>query len=100
MSDIKKYLDIEGVAYLWSKLSMEDYPNNSTLVAVINAIDETKVDKLELEEILAQEIPSIESLSEADILEIMGSTEIIPSNPAGQVLIEMTAEDVKKIINE
>lgn len=100
MSDIKKFLDYDGLIHLWSRLSMEDYPNNSTLVAVINAIDETKVDKLELEEILAQEIPSIESLSEADILEIMGSTDIIPSNPAGQVLIEMTAEDVKKIINE
>ena len=43
--DNKKYLDQEGVKYLWSKLSLEDYPNNETLVAVLNAIDETKLDK-------------------------------------------------------
>ena len=30
---------------------MEDYPNNETLMAVINAIDETKADKSELEKI-------------------------------------------------
>jgi hypothetical protein len=33
--DNKKYLDQEGVKYLWSKISMEDYPNNETLMAVI-----------------------------------------------------------------
>ena len=42
--EIKKYLDQEGVKHLWSKISMEDYPNNETLMAVINAIDETKAD--------------------------------------------------------
>ena len=42
----KKFLDREGVKYLWSKISMEDYPNNDTLVAVLNAIDETKQDKI------------------------------------------------------
>ena len=42
----KKFLDQEGVKYLWSKISMEDYPNNNTLVAVLNAIDETKQDKI------------------------------------------------------
>lgn len=31
----RKYLDQEGVKFLWSKLSMEDYPNNDTLMAVI-----------------------------------------------------------------
>lgn len=44
-TDNKKYLDQEGVKYLWSKISMEDYPNNETLIAVLNAIDETKADK-------------------------------------------------------
>lgn len=43
--DNKKYLDQEGIKYLWSKISMEDYPNNETLIAVLNAIDETKADK-------------------------------------------------------
>ena len=43
--DDKKYLDSTGIGYLWSKISMEDYPNNETLMAVIAAIDETKLDK-------------------------------------------------------
>ena len=46
--DNKKYLDKEGVKYLWSKISMEDYPNNETLIAILNAIDETKADKEEI----------------------------------------------------
>ena len=48
MAEMKKYLDQQGVAHLWSKLSMEDYPNNETLMAVINAIDETKADKSDI----------------------------------------------------
>jgi hypothetical protein len=48
MTDKKKFLDQSGVEYLWSKISMEDYPNNETLMAVINAIDETKADKDEI----------------------------------------------------
>jgi hypothetical protein len=45
MPDTKKYLDYEGLRLLWSKISMEDYPNNETLIAILNAIDETKADK-------------------------------------------------------
>lgn len=41
----RKFLDQKGVEYLWSQLSLEDYPNNQTLVAILNAIDETKADK-------------------------------------------------------
>ena len=48
MAEEKKFLDYDGVAYLWSKISMEDYPNNETLIAVLNAIDETKADKNEI----------------------------------------------------
>lgn len=40
-----KILDEQGISYLWQKISLEDYPNNETLIAVLNAIDETKVDK-------------------------------------------------------
>lgn len=47
MADIKKYLDQAGVEYLWKKLSLEDYPNNEMLIAVINALDESKVDVVE-----------------------------------------------------
>ena len=44
----QKFLDYEGVKHLWSKINMQDYPNNETLMAVINAIDETKADRSEL----------------------------------------------------
>lgn len=46
MADEKKFLDAEGVSTLWKQLSLQDYPNNETLMAVINAIDETKQDKI------------------------------------------------------
>lgn len=48
MAETKKFLDQDGVAFLWSKLSMQDYPNNDVLMAVIEAIDETKADKTDL----------------------------------------------------
>ena len=43
--DILKVLTKEGLQYLWTQISLEDYPNNATLIAVLNAIDETKADK-------------------------------------------------------
>lgn len=45
MADVKKYLDAEGLAHLWGQISLQDYPNNETLIAVINAIDTTKKNK-------------------------------------------------------
>ena len=42
------YLDYEGLRYLWSKISMDDYPNNETLIAILNAIDQTKANKEEI----------------------------------------------------
>jgi hypothetical protein len=35
----QKFLDAEGIKFLWRQVSMEDYPNNETLIAVLNAID-------------------------------------------------------------
>lgn len=46
--EIQKFLDWEGVKYLWSKIDMQDQLNNKTLIAAINAIDETKADKSEI----------------------------------------------------
>lgn len=46
--EIKKFLDQDGLIFLWSQISMADYPNNETLIAVINAIDEQKADKNEI----------------------------------------------------
>ena len=54
MANIMKFLDWEGVKLLWSKINMQDYPNNQTLINVINAIDETKADKTELESLQEQ----------------------------------------------
>ena len=51
--DNKKYLDQKGIEYLWSKLSLEDYPNNELLIAVINAIDEGKADRAEITDLKA-----------------------------------------------
>ena len=54
MANEKKFLDQNGVAYLWSQLSLEDYPNNETLIAVLNAIDTTKADKTEIPTLTSQ----------------------------------------------
>lgn len=54
MVDEKKFLDQNGVEYLWSQLSLEDYPNNETLIAVLNAIDTTKADKTEIPTLTSQ----------------------------------------------
>ena len=43
--ETKKFLDQEGLSFLWEKLSLQDYPNNDTLVAIIDAIDKNKADK-------------------------------------------------------
>lgn len=40
-----KFLDAAGVKVLYDLLSLQDYPNNDVLMAVINAIDETKMNK-------------------------------------------------------
>lgn len=55
-----KYLDESGLSYLWSKLSLQDYPNNATLMAVIDAIDETKLDKAVFEEYIGTEVSVVE----------------------------------------
>lgn len=44
----KKFLDASGIQHLWKQLSLQDYPNNETLVAIINAIDEEKADKSDI----------------------------------------------------
>ena len=49
MADTIKVLDAAGVKVLFDLLSLQDYPNNDVLMAVINAIDETKADKVEID---------------------------------------------------
>lgn len=50
----KKFLDQEGLKYLWSKVSLQDYPNNEVLTAVVNALDETKANKNEIPSLVSQ----------------------------------------------
>lgn len=45
MAEPIKVLDADGVKVLFNLLSLQDYPNNDVLMAVINAIDATKLDK-------------------------------------------------------
>lgn len=85
--DNKKYLDQEGVKYLWSKISMQDYPNNATLIAVLNAIDATKLDKKTFEE-FAGESFSIQEPKESDIPKVFIDG-IIPTTK-DDVLAELT----------
>ena len=63
----KKFLDQEGVKYLWSKVSLEDYPNNETLIAVLNAIDQTKADK----ETLDARIPAASASDNGKFLRVV-----------------------------
>ena len=44
--ETKKFLDSEGLGYLWAKIA-DNYSDNQTLLSIINAIDETKADKEE-----------------------------------------------------
>lgn len=53
---MKKFLDVSGLQYLWEQISLKDYPNNETLVAVINAIDEEKANR--------DEIPTMDEIYE------------------------------------
>ena len=55
-----KILDAQGLQYLWTKISLEDYPNNETLIAVLNAIDDTKLDKSVFEEYTGAAVSSVE----------------------------------------
>ena len=48
-SEIKKYLDVEGLKQILQYINLQDYPNNDTLIAVINAIDNSKADKTQLD---------------------------------------------------
>ena len=38
MSNPNKYLDYEGVKYLWSKINMQDYLNSEALINIINGM--------------------------------------------------------------
>lgn len=60
-----KYLDQRGLEYLWGKISLQDYPNNETLIAIINAIDESKADRTDLNDYLLKKDYMQNSLGES-----------------------------------
>lgn len=86
--EIKKYLDQEGVKYLWSKISMEDYPNNETLIAVLNAIDETKANS---NSVL---LKTQQTLTEEELTQVHNNLKIAGRNVAGK---EYTINDATVI---
>ena len=43
-----KVLTEEGLRVLWNQISLDDYPNNDLLIAVLDGIDATKADKAEV----------------------------------------------------
>lgn len=94
-----KVLDEKGVKHLWQQLSLQDYPNNETLVAVINAIDETKANKEEVET-LFQRLNSDTVLRfycvEDVTIVVNGVSTIYPAN--SNVEIKFIESDVWEII--
>ena len=99
MAEEKKFLDQTGVEYLWSKISMEDYPNNQDLINVITAIDETKADK-DYVETLYEILSSNATLGFYCIEDVTvitnGVSTIYPAN--SNVEIKLATTDVFEII--
>ena len=75
-----KYLDDKGLQYLWSKISMEDYPNNETLIAILNAIDQTKADKSyvdsKMQDLELITIDDIDTICSANIVVVDENSEV------------------------
>ena len=96
--EIKKYLDQEGVKHLWSKISMEDYPNNETLMAVINAIDETKANA---DSVL---LKTQQTLTEEELTQVHNNLKIAGQNVAGKEYTindtTVTAVDCAEVFND
>lgn len=70
---MKKFLDTEGLKYLWSKVSLQDYPNNEVLVAVVNALDETKANKDEVPSLVSQLENDSKFISEDSVKDLFKS---------------------------
>ena len=85
MAETKKYLDQEGVAHLWSKINMQDYPNNELLIGVIEAIDETKADAVHSHD----DLYYTESEVDAKIDALSGQ---IYGNSSGDVVVAQAEE--------
>lgn len=72
MANEKKFLDSSGIGHLWDRIE-ERYPNMDELGLIIDAIDEAKADRTDLE--------TYEFISIADIDAICASTAIGSLDP-------------------
>lgn len=83
----QKFIDRDGLKVLWNQVNLKDYPNNETLMAVIDAIDETKANKDELSGTV--EITSGNPEKENTVLTI---------NPGADEVNVYTVEEVDEMI--
>ena len=94
-----KFLDENGVQHLWSKINMQDYPNNNTLMAVINAIDETKANKTDVqstyEKLKSNTVLGFYCIEDVTII-TNGISKIYPANSNVQVLF--AEDDIFEIV--
>lgn len=75
-----------------------DVDENHTYSRIKLGDGQTRV--IDLPFYLAEERDDIEAMTEEEILAITGSIPGAPSNPSGQVLVEMSAQDVQNIIRK
>jgi hypothetical protein len=80
-----KFLDRNGVQFLWKQLSLEDYPNNETLAAILNAIDDTKADKTYVNNYLLN--IDYDTLLKFDTNEIVINNTINTTSVLGQAIL-------------
>ena len=76
---MNKFIDINGVKTLWNQISLGDYPNNETLMAVIDAIDATKADK---NEVVLTTPQSLTDAQKAQARTNLGISENVNSGPS------------------
>lgn len=93
----KKFLDIEGLKYLWTKISMNDYPNNEMLTAVIKAIDDTKADKTEIPDVsnVVKSVDGIQPLSNGNVsLNAVKTVNNTKPSSTGNVTVEVGVKTI------
>ena len=60
-----KVLTEEGLKVLWNQISLDDYPNNDLLIAVLDGIDATKADKTEVADAKEEVLERLEAVAAA-----------------------------------
>lgn len=73
----KKYLDANGVGYLYKKLSLEDYPNNETLATVIDAMQSTLDEKANIDSPSLTGVPTAPTAAVGTSTQQLATTEFV-----------------------